>query len=408
MRIDIGDFHEEEAVGTVTSDGDLDTESKAFRSVAEPLIRDGIYTVYPVAVEDDEVAYHEFHIEPGDEGFLREFVDALPSPYDCDMDVLGDLPTFTPENNLDKADFPPECRSCGERNRMTGSFVCPHCHDDIDEDEYDGGIVGETKADNPVSTGTSGVRNPTYGGAGGGETDLSDERWQSDYMEVSKKRELHEEWKKSGMTYEEVDDLLFNAYKRTVWWEPSDDEDLSKAPDMWRADDYVPEFVKEFIREVIGEGAVFDNFKDLPHTAGLKMQEIFRDNLTQPQGWSVHSLVSDLQEVFPSLDDQQAKTIARTETASVLNSAREEAYEARPDSNEYEFYWSNAQDHRTTDLCNDIIEEVESRGGSVPLPELRKIVEAAARAYEYGTPERVDDWTPHYNCRSSFIRAVHL
>ena len=36
-------------------------------------------------------------IEPGTTGFVRVFVDELPSPFDCDTGVLGDLPAHGEE-----------------------------------------------------------------------------------------------------------------------------------------------------------------------------------------------------------------------------------------------------------------------------------------------------------------------
>ena len=39
----------------------------------------------------------EVMVEPGTTGFVRAFVDELPSPLDCDTDILGELPAFEPE-----------------------------------------------------------------------------------------------------------------------------------------------------------------------------------------------------------------------------------------------------------------------------------------------------------------------
>jgi len=114
-----------------------------------------------------------------------------------------------------------------------------------------------------------------------------------------------------------------------------------------------------------------------------------------------------------SLSRKQAETIARNETAAIMNTAREEAYKSRPDEKEYKYYWSNPQDHRTTDLCNEIIEEVDSQGGAVDMPTLKDILYDKADKYKNdpdngGTPQRVDEWLPHFACRSTFIREIHL
>ncbi|AGM11966.1 hypothetical protein DNAM5_107 [Haloarcula californiae tailed virus 1] len=150
MQVDIGNYHKEKKVGTIDDEGNLETDSKALRGVAEPIIEEGVYGYYPFHVDGDDgethIEYKEFHITPGTTGFLREFFDDLPSPFDCDMDVLRDLPTFDPDAHLEeklrKDDFPPECRSCGENRRMRGSFVCPLCHPDEDEESYDGPLAG--------------------------------------------------------------------------------------------------------------------------------------------------------------------------------------------------------------------------------------------------------------------------
>jgi hypothetical protein len=36
-------------------------------------------------------------VEPGITGFVRAFVDELLNSFDCDTDVLGELPVFEPE-----------------------------------------------------------------------------------------------------------------------------------------------------------------------------------------------------------------------------------------------------------------------------------------------------------------------
>lgn len=412
MQIDIGDFHEEEQVATIDDEGNLETESGAFEEVARPLIDDGIYISYPFAADGedgDDIVYREFHIKPGTEGFLREFVDALPSPYDCDLSQLSELPTFDPDDymqkQMEKDDFPPWCRSCGENRRMSGSFVCPSCHPDEDGDEYDGSLAGDNEAqkDNAVTTGSSGYSNATYGGVAG--TTLNYDAWESEYMDVTKAME------EKGMDYETFDDLLYHAHRRVVEWYPEEgkDGDLTKAPDMWREADNVPDFVREVIEYVIEtQDIIFTDLKDLPHDAGLRIKEILKEELQEPEGWSIDSLTDTLSEEL-RIDEDKAQSIARTESGAVLNTSREVAYEASPGSDDFVYYWSGADDSRTTDLCHDIKDEVEDRGGAVPMDELKQILHDKAQDYpNYGTPGRVDDWMPHYNCRHTFVRDVQI
>jgi len=41
----------------------------------------------------------EVMVEPGTTGFVRAFVDELPSPFDCDPEVLIDLPLYDSERD---------------------------------------------------------------------------------------------------------------------------------------------------------------------------------------------------------------------------------------------------------------------------------------------------------------------
>ena len=41
----------------------------------------------------------EVMVEPGTRGFVWAFVDELPSPFDCDPEVLSDMPTHDTEQD---------------------------------------------------------------------------------------------------------------------------------------------------------------------------------------------------------------------------------------------------------------------------------------------------------------------
>jgi hypothetical protein len=49
--------------------------------------------------EDGEAVHAdgEVMVEPGTTGFVRAFVDELPSPFDCDLEALHDLPVHDVE-----------------------------------------------------------------------------------------------------------------------------------------------------------------------------------------------------------------------------------------------------------------------------------------------------------------------
>jgi hypothetical protein len=101
VEVEIINHKRGEVVGTIDSDGNLDTESEALRSVSREYLEEGIPVLVPTTYEnkDGETVHAdaEVMVEPGTTGFVRAFVDELPSPFDCDTDVLRELPVFEPE-----------------------------------------------------------------------------------------------------------------------------------------------------------------------------------------------------------------------------------------------------------------------------------------------------------------------
>lgn len=213
--------------------------------------------------------------------------------------------------------------------------------------------------------------------------------------------------------YEKCDDALLEAHEKAVQWKADqslDEFDISKAPGIWESQDQVPDWVIEALRDLIRSGEVIwrGGYERLPPSAEAEIERILEDRLTQPQGWSLDSLLRDLKDHYPEQDDKYLLSVLRNETSAVLNTAREEAYEQRDDSEEYVYDWIGPNDFRTTDTCLDIEAEIEDRGGAVPMPELKQILyeKAVDHAGAEGTPERVDDWQPHHQCRRTFVRRV--
>lgn len=206
---------------------------------------------------------------------------------------------------------------------------------------------------------------------------------------------------KAGENFEDVDDLLIDAWEKQVCA-----DSLEKAPNMWRRGDAVPQFVRTFVTQAATKrDALWDTYNDVPHMAALKVHEIIKDNLTDSEGWSIKTISDDLLAEFEGIDERQAETIARTEVAAVLNKARAMAYEASEE--DLQFYWSGPDDEHTTDLCDEVKEEIDSRGGYVDLDELQTILRRKARKYrdEGGTPERADSYLPHFQCRHTLVRS---
>jgi hypothetical protein len=101
VEVEIINHKRGEVVGTVDTDGNLDTESEALRNVSQEYIEEGIPVLVPTTYENDDGetvhADAEVMVEPGTTGFVRAFIDELPSPFDCDTDALRELPVFEPE-----------------------------------------------------------------------------------------------------------------------------------------------------------------------------------------------------------------------------------------------------------------------------------------------------------------------
>lgn len=101
VTVEIIDYERDEVVGTIDTDGNLETESEALRNVSKEYIDEGVPALIPTTDENDEGetvhADAEIIIEPGEDGFVRAFVDELPSPFDCDTEVLSDLPVHDEE-----------------------------------------------------------------------------------------------------------------------------------------------------------------------------------------------------------------------------------------------------------------------------------------------------------------------
>ncbi len=103
VEVEIIDHEQDEVVGTIDTDGNLNTESEALRNVSQEYLEEGVPVLVPTAYENEDGetvhADAEVIVEPETTGFVRAFVDELPSPFDCDPDVLIGLPTHSLEQD---------------------------------------------------------------------------------------------------------------------------------------------------------------------------------------------------------------------------------------------------------------------------------------------------------------------
>ena len=260
----------------------------------------------------------------------------------------------------------------GYRNTDTGEFV-PADEADVDTvaDINDGGGSGKANSDDVADTVVA---------------RLSDDEWAS------------------------YDRALLEAHATQI--QPDSVDDIEKR--AWNRDDEVPEYVREGVLNAIDRGAIFEQIESVPGTLRETLEDILRDSLTQSQGWSLDSIVDRLADAFPGVDVDDLETVARTETTSVLNEAREAGYESREDADRFRYYWQGSEDSRTTQACTDIMiatgtasgtpetDFSEVPGEAVDMATLKRLEREAS---DYHFPDlQFREHVPHINCRKTFVR----
>jgi len=209
----------------------------------------------------------------------------------------------------------------------------------------------------------------------------------------------------SKSEWKQVDDALFRAFESQIM--PESAPGVEKR--VWTDSDRLPDYVQDTLRDVLDEGrAIFDSFESVPGRVKDKVADVIGDNLLDSEGWSLGEVAGDLQTEFDGISEGQAETIARTETSSVLNEAREEGYEDRPDTGgpQSRFMWVGPDDSRTTDACERLKAETNpDYGGSpVTMPELKRKEEAIHN--EEFPDLQFRTHVVHINERHTFRRAL--
>jgi len=202
---------------------------------------------------------------------------------------------------------------------------------------------------------------------------------------------------------EEVIELLSETYKNQVWI-----DDLSKASRTWEGNQDVDKTVRDYVGVVIEEfDPLYGDYKGVPHLAAQKVESEIRASLTQPQGWSTDSVSERINTQFGWMDKSQSDKIARMEVAAVLNKAKSVMLQAaEPVADTWEYDWVGPEDAETTKICSETKEEINQRGGQLTIDALKDLLREKSRKYrsQGGTPERVEEYVPHYQCRHTLER----
>ena len=176
----------------------------------------------------------------------------------------------------------------------------------------------------------------------------------------------------------------------------------------------MPEFIKERLRDVILSGeAVFSQFDTLDSDKLQTFRTQLADGLTQ-DGWTIDDITGRITDIDSAITRNQAETIARTEVASAVNTAREEGYEETGMAEGEKFYWTGAtqaeQPDRTTDACDWLIQKTNPNHGGEPvsMDRLKELIDEAPTHDDDMDDNlaRPENYVVHPNERKTWVRAV--
>lgn len=200
----------------------------------------------------------------------------------------------------------------------------------------------------------------------------------------------------------EWDAHFLNLHQR-IWAEDSDKQLVQFN------NSETPEFVKQRLKDAIWSGSVFSEFDTIPSSELTQLREFLTEQL-EDDNWSIDGIANRLQDLDADLSADEAEVIARTETASTVNTAREIGYEERGEEDDV-FKWVGVfDDGRTTEACQWLLEQTNPKHGGDPvsLERLKELVEEAP-SHDPDMDDnlaRPDNYVVHPNERKTFVRHV--
>ncbi|MHC3439570.1 hypothetical protein ACYJ1Y_16130 [Natrialbaceae archaeon A-gly3] len=157
----------------------------------------------------------------------------------------------------------------------------------------------------------------------------------------------------------------------------------------------------EYLQQII------EDYYDVPESdAGIVAECIEEGHF---EGYGYDKIARNARDAGADLDRERSMEIVWTELGGVQT--RRNIAKAHKRINESDFVagveWSVPNDERgCSPVCEAAAEEIADRGGSVSVPELKTILTEKAEKYDDGTPERMDDWIPHKECRTTPIEVM--
>ncbi|MFB6189344.1 MAG: hypothetical protein ABEI57_05625 [Halapricum sp.] len=179
------------------------------------------------------------------------------------------------------------------------------------------------------------------------------------------------------------------------------DEHAQKAQPFWNRDEDIPQFAKDAIEEAIRNGVIHYGIESLPdNVSHFTIRRWFKRKLTSDE-WTLEALTEDFADAFGTTLDA-ADDVIRTESAAILNEAREIGYREHPDADQRLFKWLGPSDERTTDACEWLKAKTnpDYGGEPVPLDELKELVAEANRRF---VDHDGREWCPHIQCRHTYV-----
>jgi hypothetical protein len=164
----------------------------------------------------------------------------------------------------------------------------------------------------------------------------------------------------------------------------------------------VPDMVQNRLRDTILGGTLFGDIESIPSSERMQLREFMLETLTDKDGWTTDELTNQIEQL--GVDRDRAEMIARTETASAVNTAREEAYSERG-LEDAKFKWVSQDDDRRTDACAWLTEQTED---GVSMDKLKDLIDEAPEHDPdmQNDLARPENFVVHPNERSTWTRVV--
>jgi len=137
-------------------------------------------------------------------------------------------------------------------------------------------------------------------------------------------------------------------------------------------------------------------FEGLTKAQSNEVRSIIVKNIIskKTQKTTMNKLIS-LLKITPN----QAERIVRTEEHEIATTLRETDFALRDPTEKNKYKWIGPSDHRTSAVCESIKRKTKK---GVSMDKLKEIIQKETT--RFNPKWTVKDWTPHPNCRHSFVR----